>query len=75
MENTITNNAISASLLARNVYGVCFPQRDTMDALHSEFAAAREKFFTGGRKRVRVGRSDSPWPRASAADRPRRTPP
>ena len=55
MENTITNNAISASLLARNVYGVCFPQRDTMDALHSEFAAAREKFFTGGRKRVRVG--------------------
>ena len=58
MENTITNNAISASLLARNVYGVCFPQRDTMDALHSEFAAAREKFFTGGRKRVRVGRSE-----------------
>lgn len=58
MENTITNNAISASLLAKNVYGVCFPQRDTMDALHSEFAAAREKFFTGGRKRVRVGRSE-----------------
>lgn len=58
MENTITNNAISASLLARNVYGLCFPQRDTMDALHSEFAAAREKFFTGGRKRVRVGRSE-----------------
>ena len=58
MENTITNNAISASLLARNVYGVCFPQWDTMDALHSEFAAAREKFFTGGRKRVRVGRSE-----------------
>ena len=58
MENTITNNAISASLLARNVYGVCFPQRDTMDALHSEFAAAGEKFFTGGRKRVRVGRSE-----------------
>ncbi len=58
MENTITNNAISASLLARNVYGVCFPQRDTGDALHSEFAAAREKFFTGGRKRVRVGRSE-----------------
>ncbi len=58
MENTITNNAISASLLARNVYGVCFPQRDTMDVLHSEFAAAREKFFTGGRKRVRVGRSE-----------------
>ena len=58
MENAITNNAISASLLARNVYGVCFPQRDTMDALHSEFAAAREKFFTGGRKRVRVGRSE-----------------
>ena len=58
MENAITNNAISASLLARNVYGLCFPQRDTMDALHSEFAAAREKFFTGGRKRVRVGRSE-----------------
>lgn len=58
MENAITNNAISASLLARNIYGVCFPQRDTMDALHSEFAAAREKFFTGGRKRVRVGRSE-----------------
>ena len=47
MENTITSNAMSASLLSRDVYGVCFPQRDSLDVLHSEFAAAREQFFSG----------------------------
>ena len=57
MENTITSNAMSASLLSRDVYGVCFPQRDSLDVLHSEFAAAREQFFSGGRKTVKVGRS------------------
>ena len=57
MENTITSNAMSASLLSRDVYGVCFPQRDSLDVLHSEFAAAREQFFSGGRKAVKVGRS------------------
>lgn len=55
---TITANAMSSSLLARQVYGTCFPQRDGLDLLCSEFAAAREKFFTGGQKRVRVGRRE-----------------
>ena len=70
MENTITSNAMSASLLPGTCTGcapppqgvsflflfLSFPQRQP-DVLHSEFAAAREQFFSGGRKTVKVGRS------------------
>ena len=34
----ITTNAMSSSLLARNVYCVCFTARDSMDIFHGEFA-------------------------------------
>lgn len=53
-----TTSAMSSSLLARNVYCVCFPQRDGLDSLQGELAAARKKFFTGRKKTVRVGKAE-----------------
>ena len=59
MDNTAKiGMGMSSSLLARNVYGVCFPERDNLDTLQSELAAARKKFFTRGKKTVRVGKSE-----------------
>ena len=55
MEHNITTSAMSLSLLARNVYCVCFTDRDSQDTLRGELAKAREKFFSGNRKTVRVG--------------------
>ncbi|MGI6256303.1 MAG: MORN repeat-containing protein [Acutalibacter sp.] len=55
MEQNVTTSAMSLSLLARNVYCVCFTDRDSRDALRGELAQAREKFFSGNRKTVRVG--------------------
>ena len=52
-----TTSAMSLSLLARNVYGVCFTRRDSRELLEGELAQAREKFFSGGRKALRVGKS------------------
>ena len=51
-------NAEGASLLFQNVYCVCFPQRDSVEALQGELAAARRRFFTNGRKAVKVGRHE-----------------
>ena len=55
MEHNVTTSAMSLSLLARNVYCVCFTDRDSQDTLRGELAKAREKFFSGNRKTVRVG--------------------
>lgn len=55
---TKIGTGMSASLLARDVYGVCFPERDNLDTLQSELAAARRKFFTRGKRTVRVGKSE-----------------
>ena len=55
MEHNITTSAMSLSLLARNVYCVCFTDRDSQDTLRGELARARERFFSGNRKAVRVG--------------------
>ncbi len=46
------------SLLAREVYCVCFPLRDGLETLQGELAAARRKFFQGGKKTVKVGRHE-----------------
>ncbi len=54
----ITTSAMSSSLLTRDVYCVCFPQRDGLDSLRGEFADARKKFFTGGKKAVKVGKAE-----------------
>ena len=56
MEPNVTSSAMSASLLAKNVYCVCFADRDSLDLLRGELALAREKFFTSGRKTLRVGK-------------------
>lgn len=37
-----------------DVCWVCFPQRDGLDPLHGELAQARQRFFTGGRRTIRV---------------------
>lgn len=58
MEPAIATNKISRSLLSRNVYCVCFPLRDSLDLLRGEFFAARKKFFTNGKKTVRVGQKE-----------------
>lgn len=47
-----------ASLLSQNVYCVCFPQRDSLEVLQGELAAARKRFFAGGRKAVKMGRHE-----------------
>ncbi len=51
-------SAMSSSLLARDVYCVCFSERDGLDSLRGELAQARKKFFTGGKKTVKVGTSE-----------------
>ncbi len=56
MEPNVTTNAMSTSLLARHVYCVCFTERDSLDNLRGELALAREKFFTGGQKALRLGK-------------------
>ena len=58
MDTAKIDTVMSSSLLARDVYGVCFPERDNLDTLQSELAAARKKFFTRGKKAVRVGKSE-----------------
>ena len=69
MESTVTANAMSLSLLARNVYGVCFTMRDSRELLRGELAQAREKFFTGGRRALRVGKNEGPGGVLPAAGR------
>ena len=39
MESTVTANAMSLSLLARNVYGVCFTMRDSRELLRGEITS------------------------------------
>lgn len=56
MENKGAANIISRSLLARDVYCACFPQRDGIDSLHGELAAVRKEYFSGGGQAVRVAR-------------------
>lgn len=58
MDSNVTSSAMSASLLARNVYCVCFADRDSLDLLRGELALAREKFFTNRRKTMRVGKKE-----------------
>ena len=58
MDMTKIGTAMGSSLLARDVYCVCFPERDNLDMLQSELAAARKKFFTRGKRTVRVGKSE-----------------
>lgn len=53
----MTASSMSRSLLAQNVYRVCFPERDNIDVLQDELAAVRRKFFTGKRKPVKIGKS------------------
>ena len=48
MEPNVASSAMSLSLLARNVYCVCFADRDSLDILRGELALARERYFTGG---------------------------
>lgn len=51
-------STMSESLLARDVYCVCFPERDGLDSLSGELAAARKKFLSGKKKAVKVGKSE-----------------
>lgn len=37
-----------------DIYWVCFPLRDSVDSLHGDLAAARQRFFQKGRKPVRI---------------------
>ncbi len=59
MESILTPNAVSKSLLAREVYGVCFTRRDSPELFCGEFSTARKKFFTGGKKTVKVGQKEA----------------
>lgn len=58
MEPNVASSAMSLSLLARNVYCVCFADRDSLDILRGELALARERYFTGGCKTLRVGKRE-----------------
>lgn len=58
MEPNVESSAMSLSLLARNVYCVCFADRDSLDILRGELALARERYFTGGCKTLRVGKRE-----------------
>ena len=58
MESSVASSAMSLSLLARNVYCVCFADRDSLDILRGELALARERYFTGGCKTLRVSRRE-----------------
>ena len=58
MEPNVASSAMSLSLLARNVYCVCFAERDSLDILRGELALARERYFTGGCKTLRVGKRE-----------------
>jgi len=52
-------NTEGASLMSQDVYCVCFPQRDSIETLQGELAEARKRFFTNGRKTVKVGRRET----------------
>lgn len=56
-ETTIVENPMSSSLLTRNVYCVCFTQRDSSELFHGELAQARKSYFSDGQKTVRVGKA------------------
>lgn len=58
MEPNVASSAMSLSLLARNIYCVCFADRDSLDILRGELALARERYFTGGCKTLRVGKRE-----------------
>ena len=59
MEKDKNETMGAGGLLSQDVYCVCFPQRDSIETLHGELAAARQKFFSNGRKAVKVGRRET----------------
>lgn len=58
MDITTAKSSMSQSLLARDVYQVCFTDRDSPDILRDELAAARKKFFTEKKRSVKVGKNE-----------------
>ena len=57
VENKAPVTSMSSSLLAREVYAVCFPERESVETLDDALADLRRRFFTGGRKTVRTGKN------------------
>ena len=59
METQAPKTSMSSSLLAREVFAVCFPQREGMETLRDPLSDLRRRFFTGGKKTVKAGKAES----------------
>lgn len=58
MNQETTKSKMSESLLNKDVYCVCFTERDGTDILSDEFAQMRRDFFEGGQKPVKINLKD-----------------
>ena len=59
MDSKAPVTSMSASLLAREVYAVCFPERESVETLSDPLADIRRRFFTGGRKTAKAGKDQA----------------
>ncbi len=55
MDTAKTTSQGNSSLINREIYCVCFPQRDGRDCLEGELAAGRRKFFSEGKRSIKLG--------------------
>lgn len=58
MNQETTTSKMSESLLNKDVYCVCFTERDGTDILSDEFAQMRKDFFENGQKPVKLNLKD-----------------
>lgn len=58
MNQETTKSKMSESLLNKDVYCVCFTERDGTDILSDEFAQMRRDFFEGGQRPVKINLKD-----------------
>lgn len=58
MNQETTKSKMSESLLNKDVYCVCFTERDGSDILSDEFAQMRRDFFESGQRAVKINLKD-----------------
>ncbi|WP_099205361.1 hypothetical protein [Scatolibacter rhodanostii] len=56
MKNDSIESVMGKSLLTKDVYGICFTERESLDCTKDNFFALRKKFLSNARKSVKVNK-------------------
>lgn len=54
MDSKQIQNTVSKSLLTRDVYGICFTERESLDCTGDDFFALRRQFLSNARRSVKI---------------------